>query len=175
MKVNPDTTESSKLKGGYFLHSRPVQVLLRKAYRFYFARVSGRQRLFSGVYSSYEEALAAAPAGKPTIYDDSGFNYRANYRVILSSDYPILYWLSQLISSHASLADFGGNVGMAFYSYQKYLRYPDELHWVIYDLPQIIASALEVHAQEGCPRQLSFTTDIGEIDGTEIFLAAGSL
>ena len=84
------------------------------------------------------EARSAAPHSKLTDYDDSGYGDVANHKFIHASDYPVLYWLLQLIPSCSSLADFGGNVGMAYYSFRKYLHLPEEFRWIVYDLPQII-------------------------------------
>src|ERR1700739_1426663 len=87
-----------------------VGLVCRCVYRPYFARASGQRRLFQGVYPTFEAPQAAAPRSKPTNYDDSGCGYVANHNFINPSDYPVLYWLSQLIPPCSSLAAFGGNV-----------------------------------------------------------------
>jgi len=152
-----------------------VRFAIRCVYRPYFARASGQKRLFLGVYPTFEAARSAAPHSKPTDYDDSGYAYVANHKFIHASDYPILYWLSQLIPSCSSLADFGGNVGMAYYSFRKYLHLRQEFRWVVYDLPHIIEAGKKVREVEENREQLSFTSRVDELDGAEIFFAAGAL
>lgn len=152
-----------------------VGFVVRCIYRPFFARASGQRRLFLGLYPTFEAALAAAPSSKPTDYDDSGCGYVANHNFINPSDYPVLYWLSQVIPPCSSLADFGGNVGIAYYSFRKYLDIPPEFRWIVYDLPRIVEAGKKVREVEENRDQLSFTTTIEELNGTEIFLAAGSL
>ena len=140
-----------------------------------FARASGCQRLFHGVYESFAQAAAAAPKTKPLHYDDQAFGYQQSHRSVLASDYPVIFWLGRLLASCSTLVDFGGNVGMAYYAYQKYLSYPPHISWLVYDLPEIVAAGRSVRQSEGAPLALSFTDKIADIDGSDVFLAAGSL
>ena len=159
----------------WMLNLPGVRFLVRLAYRPYFAKASGKRRLFSGVYLTFDAARAAAPRGKPTAYDDSGYGYVSNHNFINPSDYPVLYWLSRVIPPCKSLTDFGGNVGMAYYSFRKYLPFPRDFRWIVYDLPSIVEAGKKVRESEEYREQLSFTTNLKELNGAEIFYAAGSL
>jgi putative methyltransferase (TIGR04325 family) len=152
-----------------------VRFVVRLAYRPYFAKASGKRRLFSGVYPTFEAARTAAPRSKPADYDDSAYGYVTNHNFVNPSDYPILYWLSQVIPPCTSLADFGGNVGMAYYSFRKYLPLPRDFRWIVYDLPYIVEAGKKVRETEEHREQLSFTTDLEQLNGVEIFYAAGCL
>ncbi|SRR5579871_234532 len=144
-------------------------------YEQHFARASGCRRLFRGVYQTFAEAQRAAPHTKPVHYDDSAYCYERNHQTILASDYPVIYWLSRILPESSSIVDFGGNVGMAFYSYRKYITFPGHLCWLVYDLPEIVSAGLRIRAQEGSPAGLSFTTDLSDCAGCDILLASGSL
>ena len=144
-------------------------------YEQHFARASGCQRLFHGVYATFDEAKRAAPKTKPVRYDDAAFGYEKHHRSILPSDYPVIYWMSRILPQSSSVVDFGGNVGMAFYSYQKYVTYPAHLCWLVYDLPEVVEAGQRIHRQEGSPAGLSFTTTLSDCAGCDILLVAGSL
>ena len=144
-------------------------------YEQHFARASGCQRLFHGVYATFEEAKRAAPKTKPLRYDDTAYSYENNHRGVMASDYPVIYWMSRVLPESSSVVDFGGNIGMAFYSYQKYVTYPAHLCWLVYDLPEVVETGRRIHAREGSPAGLSFTTTLSDCAGCDILLAAGSL
>ena len=152
-----------------------VRYMAQIVYDQHFARASGCRRLFRGVYRSFEEAIQAAPATKPVHYDDSGYRYQQDHRAILASDYPVILWLSRVLPESSSLVDFGGNVGMAYYSYQKYLAYPAHFRWMVYDLPEVVAAGWRVHNMEGSPAALTFTSTLSDCAGCDILLASGSL
>jgi len=152
-----------------------TRYVMRLAYEQHFARASGTRRLFRGVYRTFEEAERDAPATKPVHYDDSGYQYGEQHRVVQSSDYPVIFWLSRAFEQCASLIDFGGNVGISFYAFQKYFPYPAGLRWLVYDLPEVAESGLRIHKAEGSPAALSFTSTIAAGRGFEIVLASGSL
>lgn len=145
------------------------------AYERRFATASGCQRLFRGVYRSFEEARQAAPATKPLHYDDSAYGYGKNHRIILASDYPVILWLSKILPECSSVLDYGGNVGIAFYSYRKYITYPPYLRWLVYDLPEVVEAGWRIHSQEGSPSPLLFTTTLSDCAGCDVLLASGSL
>lgn len=152
-----------------------VRYILQVVYQQHFARATGTRRLFRGVYRSFEEAQEAAPKTKPLHYDDTGYGYEKNHRVILASDYPVIYWLSRALKDGSSVLDFGGSVGVAYYSYEKYITYPTHLHWQVFDLPEVAEAGRRIRDLEGSPAALSFTAQLLECTCCDIFLAAGSL
>lgn len=83
-------------------------------YEQHFARASGSQRLFRGVYATFEQARRAAPKTKPIRYDDTAFGYEKHHRSIMASDYPMIYWMSRILPESSSVVDFGGNVGITY-------------------------------------------------------------
>jgi putative methyltransferase (TIGR04325 family) len=131
---------------------------------------------FRGVYGSFGEANASAPAGKPLGFDNQAYakEFEGRLTRVFSFDYPILLWLSRILQPNMRIFDFGGHRGTHFYSYAQYLSYPEGFQWMVYDLPEIVAAGKELAAERDA-HNLSFTTSLADAKGADIFLAAGSL
>ncbi len=136
-----------------------------------------------GVYSSFEEAQRSVPKGYKAGYSQPEIDQHhsvaqltANSEVggFNSIDYPILLWLKSSFANHSSVFDLGGNVGLAYYGYRKYLNYPHDLRWVVCEIPEI-ATAGEELAREQNVQNLFFTTEFAKADGSEILLTCGTL
>lgn len=131
---------------------------------------------FRGVYSSREDAVRSIPRnGIPIGYDNesaAGY-YRELLRTVRPHDYPVLFWLRELLRS-GRLFEVGGHVGVAYYSFQQYLTHPDGLEWQIHDTPAVCESG-RLLAAERSATNLQFTTDISHGDGADIFLSIGAL
>ncbi len=153
--------------------------LIRKWHRFeyeqHFLRIAQWERLFSGVYPSFAAALAAIPVTRHNSYDNPGSaTFLGHKGSIRSSDYPVLFWLSQLLPQNRNVFDFGGYLGISYYSFEKLLHYPEDLRWTIYDVPAVIAEG-ERLAQEKNRSQLSFTSSFEPAHDASLLLAFGSL
>jgi putative methyltransferase (TIGR04325 family) len=83
--------------------------------------------------------------------------------------------MSRILPESSSVVDFGGNVGMAFYSYKKYITYPAHLRWLVYDLPEVVETGQRIHRREGSPAGLTFTTALSDCAGYDIVVVSGSL
>lgn len=70
---------------------------------------------------------------------------------------------------------FCGERGNNLLLIPKYLDLASDFRWSVYDLPHIVEAGKKVRQVEENREQLSFTTTIDELDGAEIFFAAGSL
>ena len=148
---------------------RDVRLYLRFPYRCY--------GCFRGVFATFEEATSAAPKTKPLGYDDP--RLAQEYKQDLDKkareyDYPVLFWLKDLIGPGARVFDLGGNVGTHFYTYEKYLEYPPDIGWTVCDVPAIARTGEELARAEG-RQELTFTTQPEEADGAHIFIASGSI
>lgn len=134
--------------------------------------------LFRGVYASYEEAARAAPRTRPLGFDHPGPAelYRERCTRIYPSDYPPLFWLSRLFASgERRIFDFGGHVGVGYYSYARYLPYPAELEWVVYDVPAVVTRGREIAATNDTLGKLKFTETLADAAHADVLLAFGSL
>src|SRR4051794_4339489 len=92
-----------RTNGGHILVRRLLN-LARDTYRYItFPR---RYAAFRGVYKTYEQALAAVPAGQPMGYDHPALAQQ--YIATLPDrpqcyDYPMLFWLGCLIDENTSI------------------------------------------------------------------------
>lgn len=141
----------------------------------HFFNAHGWQNLHLGKFSSFAEANEfARKRGVQSEYRLDHVEWAKIQTTIKAHDYPILYWLGQLLDRNSVVCDFGGSVGVCYYAYQERLQFPDGLSWVVCELPE----PAELGAQLAIQRQacgLSFTTDRTAMDGCQILLAAGVL
>lgn len=148
----------------------------RFAYALHFEEATPKARMFSGVYSNLEAALADAPKALEIGHDHAKLASRHKSEVghIWPSDYPVLFWLRRLLPGSASIFDLGGNVGHHYYGFQRYLTYPDLLRWVVSEVPAVAEAGRAMAAEKGV-RGLEFTTGCEAADGSDILLASGVL
>jgi len=138
---------------------------------------------FRGIYPTIEAALATAPAA-PIGYDHPQLalsyqqmleqeNWEGRQEMLYSYDYPVLFWLSQILQPKMQLLDLGGNVGIHYYAYQRHLTYPEDLRWKVCELPAFVEVGTQL-AQKRKKDNLSFTT-VMNTENIDILLASGSL
>lgn len=156
-----------------------MSLLLRLARdtRQYFRFPGNCYACFRGVYETLEAAVADAPQTKPLGYDHVVLAEEYTYNLptrVEAFDYPVLFWLQPLIAPDLRIFDLGGNVGVHFYVYERYLAYPSDLRWTVCDVPAIMAAGQALAATKG-RRQLGWTTDIADADGADILLGSGSI
>jgi putative methyltransferase (TIGR04325 family) len=132
---------------------------------------------FRGVYGSFDEALRSVPRTMATGYDNepAAKMYRERMERAMPSDYPVLFWLSQLLRKGMRVFDYGGHVGVAYHCFERYLGYPDGLRWTVYDVPAVVREGEALARERGKLGPLSFTSRVEDMDGADILLAAGSL
>ncbi len=153
----------------------PLRVLHQYFYEREFARVVPWARRFRGVYASFDAAVRAAPPGKPVGYDNpAAASFMQPSGSLLPSDYPVLFWLAKALADSPSVLDIGGYVGISYYSYRDYLSYPENLDWVVHDVPAVTAAGVEI-ARQRDSRGLSFSAEITPRMKPRTILAAGSL
>lgn len=153
----------------------PVRDLRERLYRRRFARTSQWKGLHYGLYRSFAEARADAPAdGKPVGYvlDDEWFANRAT--AIASHDYPVLFHLAPIMPAMRVMFDYGGHFGVHYIAYKQYLTYPAQLRWIVSEQPDVVAKGEELRRQQGL-NQLSFVTDFAASDGADALLSAGCI
>jgi putative methyltransferase (TIGR04325 family) len=132
---------------------------------------------YRGIFDSAEAAIAASPKHRSLGYDNTALaeEYQSNMdRAIGSYDYPMLFWLKDLLPQNHRIFDVGGNVGTQYYGYERYLHYPEDLRWTVCEVPAIVEAGRKLAAQENA-RALSFTTQFTDAEGTDILMASGSL
>jgi putative methyltransferase (TIGR04325 family) len=133
-------------------------------------------RYCQGVFQTFREARAAVPPWSLVGYDNQVIAKKYEYSLdsVKPSDYPILFWLRPLLPEVRSVFDFGGNLGLSYYSFQKYLRFPADLRWVICDVPAVLEAGREVALQRNATN-LEFTADFARADRCDAFISSGTL
>lgn len=132
---------------------------------------------FRGVFSTFPDAVRSAPTNRAIGFDLPSYArmFDERHTQIFPYDYPVLFWLRSLLSPAARVFDFGGHVGVQFYAYQKYLDFPAGLVWTVCDVPTVASVGRDLAAKRGQSGRLTFTTDVYDAEGYDVFIAAGSL
>jgi putative methyltransferase (TIGR04325 family) len=127
----------------------------------------------------YESLREAQDAARP--YADGGFEHPDYGRLHLSisqaprpSDYAALFHMRGLNFDGARIFDVGGNVGNLFYLYDRYLNFPADCIWQVFDLPIWVEAGRNEAARCGETR-LQFTAKWEDAAGADLLIASGSL
>jgi putative methyltransferase (TIGR04325 family) len=131
---------------------------------------------FRGLFSSFHEAASSAPMTKPKGYNNSlaAKLYKERTKQLYSTDYPVLFWLEKVRVSCKKIFDFGGHIGVSFYSYSKVFDMSALETWTVCDVESVVAEGRSIAGQQKVT-QLNFVTEIKDCDGFDLFLANGSL
>ncbi len=129
-----------------------------------------------GVYRTFPEAQAQAPAGKPIGYDnpDAAAMYRHLLETVEPKDYAVAFWLQKHLRPGNRVFDFGGHVGVKYYAIRTVLDFPPDVTWTVLDVPAVIEQG-RLLAKERPSPGLSFTHSFADASGVDVFLASGSL
>ena len=117
-----------------------------------------------GVYASFEDARAHAPKSVPLGYDHDEIALGYKGQKFLCSDYPAAFWLREALQDLPSVLDLGGSVGISFYAWEHYFPYPENLHWVVCEVPSVVHAGEKIALEENEDR-LHFTAQIEQADG----------
>jgi putative methyltransferase (TIGR04325 family) len=135
-----------------------------------------RPQSFRGVYCSFAEALAEAPVEKLAGYDHEEIATidEPNLDRLNSSDYPVLFWLSRLLPAARAVLDLGGNLGVAYYAYRRFIDFPENLRWTVCEVSETVRAGRALAKRKG-EALLSFTDQVDAAPETDIFFTAGAL
>lgn len=166
------TSLASRLTSSLPILRAPLDYLYGK----YFNRVGGHARLFRGVYRDFAAARKAIPRDRLEGYNNSASAKRLNQDLykLFPFDYPILFWLSTLLPHCKRVFDWGGNVGLSYFAFRKYVVYPPDLDWLVNDVPAVVEQAKAMIEGLDAPG-LRFTTEFGELGNADLLLSAGTL
>ena len=134
--------------------------------------------LCRGVYASYRDAAAAAPKGLPLGYDHEGpaAMYRNRLSRVWPGDYPMMLWLDKAFRQGVRrVTDLGGHVGVAYYAYQQYIDYPDQLAWHILDVPAVAQQGRVLAQERDTRKALSFVDDFEDASQADLLFTSGCL
>jgi putative methyltransferase (TIGR04325 family) len=131
---------------------------------------------WKGIYPSFADAAAAPHRRKLAGYDHAEIALRQEAKLerFNPADYPVLFWLEKLLPRTRAVFDLGGNLGLAWYAYRRYLTFPAELRWTVCEVPAIAAAGRELAAKKNAA-QLFFTDRREEAQGADIYFSCGAL
>ena len=101
-------------------------------------------------------------------------HHRAQAWRLRESDYPVLFHLSSVAPMLRKIFDLGGNIGNLFYSLANVLQFSDEMSWIVYDLPLMLAEGRKL-SETTHESRLQFTDNLAAASGCDLFIASGSL
>lgn len=154
-----------------------IRFFAKAYYNWLFTRDVLPGNIYCGVYKSMQEARSGAPRTFPTSFEtvpgDIYENRRDSIRIV---DYPVLFWLERLFSAgHSRIFDLGGNVGVSYYGFGRYLEYPAGMHWMVHDLPSLVDAGRALANARDTDGKLFFTDARQDADGFQVLLCAGVL
>jgi putative methyltransferase (TIGR04325 family) len=169
LKLRPIKNSAARLKD-----STLQLPLIRDVYGYFrFPRVRNG---FRGVYQQYEQAIAAIGQHVPAGYDfTEHHSFRTEYLSSLNpSDRPMLPYLNNALETSRTVFDLGGSIGVGYYAYSKHVVYPANLKWKVCEVPTAVKFGRQIAAEKKIS-ELSFTTDLKDAEGVDIYLTVGAL
>lgn len=138
---------------------------------------------FRGVFKTFDEATRSLPKNtrvshnQPEIHKHPEISQLTAWRdleQIEFIDYPVIAWLKSVLLDGPTIFDLGGNVGVSYYAYKKHLDYPENLRYIVCDLPEIIKAGKNL-AETVESQGLSFTLNFADAEGANALLTSGTL
>lgn len=132
---------------------------------------------FYGVYDDFAQARRDLPPHREfeaaPLVDD--YVDVRSHRIFLY-DYPMLFWLGRALRSGAHrVLDLGGSVGVHYLAYGDRLEFPEDLDWVVWELPAIAEIGREVARRSGA-RGLRFVeAQAWRDEEADVWICAGAL
>jgi putative methyltransferase (TIGR04325 family) len=150
---------------------------------------------FYGVFNSFEEALKHIPEKHVSSYDHyklvdfhrsklGEMILEANDLSIPSFEYPVFFWLMQILLNGRSrgdyrIFDYGGSVGTHFFRLNKLLMTNNIGTYEVFDLPGMVLAGEELRRKykdyDENLNKLIFTSNLERMNSSDIVLASGSL
>ena len=135
-----------------------------------------------GIYRSFNDAMKSIASGvrpgynHPEIQDESVRYLTASYNPgeFNSRDYPVLVWLQSAFAKNVRVFDLGGNIGLGYYAYKKFISYPESLSWTVCEIEEIVKAGI-AYANGIASPGLSYTVNFFEAERADIFLTSGTL
>jgi len=158
------------------LKNMPIVLDLRKI--FFEKKFSNDKNVnyFRGVYKNFADAQFSSPKTKPMGYDntESARLYKERTNIIYSTDYPVLFWMNKFKTDIKKVFDFGGHIGIHYYSFSKVLDFSNIENWTVCDVASVVEEGKLYSVQKNA-KKLNFVTNIQDLEGHDLFLASGSL
>lgn len=169
-KLKRIANETAELPGVRWVTQPLYRKIFRQRHR------SGNS--YFGIFQTYEAAKAAAPPAFPSTYDfaDAGKMYHDQHDKIRVSDYPLVYWLQRLLDQgERRIFDLGGHIGVSYYGFGRYLKYPTDMRWQVHDVPAVMEAGRQWAAEHDPGKSLHFAASRDEAEGSDVLMTSGAL
>jgi len=93
---------------------------------------------------------------------------------LIPGDNKALEWLEKNIQSVRRVFDFGGNIGLQFYSFGSRVAFAQDLEWTVAEISPFVEEGAKIAVREGKP-QLKFTHDFAGAAEADFLLVSGVL
>jgi putative methyltransferase (TIGR04325 family) len=153
------------------------QFLLDQWYEHRFFSCRRWENLHFGVFDSYQEAISLADRkGANTRYalycdHEQWLRDRQDLR---PHDYPMLFWLGQVLETDMRVVDIGGSLGVSYYAFKRVIDFPPGHRWQVCELEEVVLIGRRL-ALERAESALSFTTELGALEDASVLFTAGAL
>ncbi len=142
----------------------------------YFLSLSGGG-LHYGKFDNFAQARAWLPKNPGFDLETLTDEYlEVRTKRIFAFDYPVMFWLRTAFEAGArSIFDIGGSVGVQYYSYRRYMQFPEDLVWRVSELPVVCRLGREYAQRQGVTAvQFTESLDTSAISD-DIWISAGVL
>lgn len=95
--------------------------------------------MFTGVFSTYEEAQSHIPPSYRIGWDnqESSRLWLTHYDMIQPTAYSTFFWIQTILKENDPVVDYGGSVGLSYYGYTERANLPPGVTWNIVEVPKI--------------------------------------
>ncbi|KNZ34089.1 MAG: hypothetical protein AD742_01260 [Methylibium sp. NZG] len=131
-----------------------------------------------GIFDTHAQAARAAPTSRPTGYDDvdSSGLYQDRLKNVFPGDYPMMLWLQRVFNDGArKVFDLGGNIGLAYYAYQRLVDFPDDVSWCVNDVGPIVQAGEREALVRDPQRRLRFTQRFEDASDADVLFTSGCI
>lgn len=147
--------------------------------RHYVGRILARRDhtgLHTGVYDSYEAALADIPPSRLAGWDhaEASTLWLGQIDPVQLSTYPVLFWIAQALRENEQLVDYCGSIGLTYYGFRRYAPLPRGAGWTVVEVPQIARQGRLV-AQREQATALQFRESLAEAPACDVLISCGAM
>jgi len=131
--------------------------------------------VFSGCFDSWDEAIAAIPAGRLAGWDNDAA--AAVFRGPLPrqpSVYAAKFWLSQLLRPGDRVLDLGGGAAVTQRLYTALASLPERASWTVVETPAVARVGASL-ADAGELRDVTFVDTLDAAGPCDMFFSAGAM
>ncbi len=92
-------------------------------------------------------------------------------------DWPVIFHLDRAIRERGamSVVDFGGHIGVKYYAFRPFLKFPPGFRWSVVDVPAMTSAGRARRQELGAGDELHFHEHAEQVGPADILFCSGSL